>query len=164
MKTFLIADTPIQAIFDYKDGELYWKISPVNWINEGELVGSTRHDGYKETQFRNVKYLVHRLIFFYHHGYWPKLIDHRDRNPSNNKIENLRESNKSLNAYNYGLPVNNKSGVRGVSWDKTRNKWVARFKQGTKYLWLGYFDTIEAATAVRQSFEKGGISENISNS
>ncbi len=157
MKTFLISDTPIYEIFEYKDGNLYWKIQPTKWINIGDRVGSVRKDGYIETQFKGVSYLLHRLIFFYHYGHWPKLVDHKDQDNTNNRIENLRDSNKRENAYNCGLPSNNTSGIRGVSWCKRSQKWSVRFKRGNKYLFLGNYADIDEAKAVRQHYEKGGI-------
>jgi hypothetical protein len=157
MKIFLISDTQVREVFEYREGFLYWKLSPVAWIKVGDKVGTKRKDGYWETQYQNVRYLVHRLIFLYHHGYLPSLIDHIDRNPSNNCIENLTESSKSKNSYNSKLYSNNKSGIRGVSWSKTNKKWAARFKKGNKYLFLGYFGDIEEAKKIRNYYEKGGV-------
>jgi hypothetical protein len=156
-KVFITSDISPIDVFTYKDGELFWNIKPTFWINIGDLVGSKRKDGYWETQYKGKRYLVHRLIFLYHHGYLPSLIDHIDQNPSNNKIENLRESNKRANAFNCGIPSNNKSGVRGVSWCKNSKKWVARFKKEGKYLFLGAFEDINKAKEIRQFYEKGGV-------
>lgn len=75
---------------------------------------------------------------------------------TDDRIENLREANKSINAYNSKLDVRNKSGVRGVSWDNGQQKWTARFKRDGKYLFLGYYDTVEEAAAIRAHYEKGG--------
>lgn len=142
--------------YDAATGNLIWKECKADWIKPGRVVGSERADGYKETAIAQERYLVHRLVFLWHHGYLPDLVDHIDQNPRNNKIDNLRAADKSSNAYNSKLNKRNKSGVRGVSWDKTRQRWVARFKKDGKYLCLGYFDTVEEAAAVRASHEQGG--------
>lgn len=50
---------------------------------------------------RKREYLAHRVIWLMHYGQWPTdLIDHRDLDKSNNKIENLRECNTSENHQN----------------------------------------------------------------
>jgi hypothetical protein len=139
--------------FDYSDGTLIWKKCKAKWIKPGDIAGSARKDGYWTVGFFGRSYLVHRLIFLYHHGYLPKLVDHRDQNPANNKIENLREYTKKLNSYNSKLLSNNTSGIRGVSWDNLQQKWTARFRQGPKSLFLGYFKTVGEAAIVRKQFE-----------
>ena len=35
---------------------------------------------------KNYTFLLHRLLFYWHHGYLPKLVDHKDTNSQNNKI------------------------------------------------------------------------------
>lgn len=156
-KTFLISDTDIRDLFSYNQelGELIWKIQPCKWIFVGDKAGSKRKDGYIEVGLQRKRYLLHRLIFFYHYGYFPKLIDHIDRDQTNNRIENLREATRKVNAYNCGTPKNNTSGYRGVSWCKAQSKWTARYKHLGKYLFLGYFDSIEEAHNKRTSFERG---------
>lgn len=49
-------------------------------------------------------------------------IDHRDRNPCNNKLTNLRLTNKKGNSQNRNLLLSNKSNITGVKQD---NKWLA---------------------------------------
>lgn len=49
---------------------------------------------------------------------------------------------------------NSKSGIKGVSWDKSRQKWSAEIKiYGTKHF-LGRFDTIEKAVEARKQAEE----------
>ena len=49
-----------------------------------------------------------------------------------------------------GLPLNNTSGIKGVCWDKSRNRWVASYRKDGKTIRLGRFKTKEeAAQAIR---------------
>ncbi len=144
----------LKEIFEYNGGDLIWKNPKPNWIKPGDIAGCLRSDGYIVIRMDGVNYLAHRLIFLWHHGYLPDLVDHDDRNPSNNKIENLLDSDKRKNAYNSGMFSHNTSGIRGVSWDKKQGKWAARFKQDGKYLFLGYHINIEDAAKARLTKEK----------
>ena len=138
----------------YESGNLFWKKKPCNWINIGDKIGNKTQNGYIQSQIRGVKFLVHRAIFLLHHGYLPSLVDHIDRNPLNNNIDNLREASKRENANNTGVPKNNKSGVKGVSWCKINNKWVVRYKIGGKYLFCGYFINKSDAIIKRRQMEE----------
>ncbi len=82
------------------------------------------------------------------------MIDHKDRNQLNDRIENLRIANFNQNGYNSGVMSSNTSGCKGVSWDKSRNKWkVAIRVNGTRFH-LGYFlDLVEA----RAAYEKAAL-------
>lgn len=154
MNTFFISDTPITDVFDYDEsGCLRWKISPVGWIKIGDIAGSARKDGYVEVKCKGIRYLVHRLIFALHHGYMPDLVDHIDRNPSNNRIENLRESDKSRNGFNRGAQANSKTGVKGVSICKSTGKYIVRYKHSGKNLFGGTFDCLHDAMFKRRIME-----------
>lgn len=140
---------------EYKDGQLFWRKSPKYDIKIGEQLGSVRRDGYVEVGFKGNRYLLHRLIFLYHHGYLPELVDHINQDHTDNRIENLREFSKKENVYNTSkVWSHNTSGIRGVSWDTQRSKWSARLKQGDKYLFLGYFSDKESASEARLAAER----------
>lgn len=49
---------------------------------------------------------------------------------------------------------NSKSGVRGVCWDKRKNKWRANIGFKGQKIELGYFETIAEATAARKLAEE----------
>lgn len=71
--------------------------------------------------------------------------DHIDRNPFNNKSENLRVATKSQNAMNSRLRRDNISGYRGVSWSKQKKKWRSTININKAQKHLGFFDSIRDA-------------------
>jgi hypothetical protein len=80
-----------------------------------------------------------------------QLIDHIDRNGLNNRKNNLRLSNKSLNACNSIKRSNCSSKYKGVSYKKDRKKWEAYINFQQRRVRLGYFKSeIDAAKAYNQ--------------
>lgn len=136
--------------FRYEDGELYHKENSGNQ-KKGDIAGSIMDTGYWRVWIGK-HYLAHRIIFLMHHKYLPKLIDHVDRNPLNNRIGNLIASSKRLNNFNTGLSSVNKSGYRGVYWYKKNRKWHAQAKVMGKRHHLGYFDCPREASVVYEDF------------
>ena len=66
------------------------------------------------------------------------IVDHIDRNPLNNRKNNLRVATKSENAANSSMNSNNTSGVKGISWNKNAKSWrVYLTKNGVRHE-LGY--------------------------
>lgn len=135
----------LKEFFYYKDGFLY-TLKSRQGVSKDQKCGTMATNGYFYLQFQNKKHLAHRFIFLYHHGYLPKIIDHADGNPTNNKIENLREATVAQNLWNMKKPNTNTSGIKGVWYDRARNKWYAEFKTNTKKNYVGRFDTLEEAT------------------
>lgn len=74
-------------------------------------------------------------------------VDHIDRDPLNNTRANLRLANNAENHQNVAGGHSN-TGVRGVTWDKSRQKYLAGAKLNYKRYNLGRFDTLEEAAAV----------------
>ena len=52
------------------------------------------------------------------------------------------------------IPKNNTSGVKGVFWDKSREKWSASITFQGKKISLGRFDIIEDAAKARKAAEE----------
>jgi hypothetical protein len=79
-------------------------------------------------------------------GYLPENeIDHIDRNPSNNKIKNLRHVSKQCNIRNRGKQSNNTSGIPGISYYKKSSCWIVRIGVNKKEIYLGsYKEFIDA--------------------
>jgi len=81
------------------------------------------------------------------------LVDHINRNPLDNRTCNLRVVTYSENNHNASLRKDNKSGHRGVHWDKQYKKWVAQIKVDGVDHFLGLFDNIHDAVMARTSAE-----------
>lgn len=73
--------------------------------------------------------------------------DHVDGDGLNNRRENLRTATHSQNQHNQRIAAHNTSGVKGVSWDKSTQKWQALIKLMGKRKHLGLFATIDEASA-----------------
>jgi len=72
-------------------------------------------------------------------------VDHIDRDPLNNRRENLRLATAGENMRNLLKHTDNTSGFKGVSFRTDRGKWLAKIAVNRKQIHLGYFDTPEAA-------------------
>lgn len=135
----------LNELFEYKDGVLYWKVARCNRVKIGQKAGAKAHDNRERVNVNGKLLLAHRIIFAMHHDYWPKYVDHIDGNNANNKIENLRPTTVAQNQWNSKLRLTNKSGIKGVSFDSARNKWVAEVIANKKKYFLGRFNTIAEA-------------------
>lgn len=147
----------LQEIFEYRDGNLYWAVKFADKIQIGSLVGHI-NKGRRYTKINKKDYQISRLVFCYHHGYFPKLVDHIDGNPLNNKIENLRACTITENNYNSKKPKSNTSGSKNVRWDKARHKWRVEIGVNGKKKTIGRFKDFEFAELVaieaRDKFHK----------
>jgi hypothetical protein len=106
--------------------------------------------------------LLHRLFFYWHNGYLPKLVDHKDINPQNNKIENLRELTKSGNKRNSNKIQKTKTSSKHKGVSKTRsNKWVARIKGlNGKNIHIGlFYQEDDAGQAYNDKIRELGLEE-----
>lgn len=82
-----------------------------------------------------------------------KGYDHKDRNPLNNRRNNLRPATQKENVRNKSKQRNNNSGVTGVGYLKSRNKWRARITTDDKEIHLGLFIDKEDAIRARLQAE-----------
>ena len=130
--------------FEYIDGAIYWKTKPAISVTIGKRAGGDHGDGYRCVSINNKRYLEHRIIFLMNHGYLPQFIDHIDCNRSNNKIENLREASIFQNNQN-NPNVRSASGVKGVYFNKKRNKYQCQLWVNGKCKSVGYFENFDAA-------------------
>lgn len=95
-------------------------------------------------------FLLHRLIMN------PKdneVVDHINHNELDNRKFNLRICTQNKNAQNTSKSINNTSGIIGISWDKTRNKWSTYIIINYKKIHLGYRSNKEEAIKLRLEAE-----------
>src|SRR5690606_12535374 len=74
-------------------------------------------------------------------------VDHINNNGLDNRKDNLRFTTRSENLQNrVGAQRNNKtSGIRGVYWEPSRQKWLVQVTVNRKTVTIGRFKTIEEA-------------------
>lgn len=149
-------------------GDIYWL--PKAGLNKREEAFNKRFankratsksgNGYLQIGFaidgKYVKAVPHRFAWFFVYGVVPSgVIDHIDGNKTNNKISNLRDVTQRLNMRNQIQRSNNSSGVRGIHWSKTKNKWIAQsMTLEGKHVHVGVFKCIEEAKIALGDFNK----------
>ena len=96
---------------------------------------------------------MHRLVTNAPKG---KIVDHINRNSLDNRLDNLRVCDQSVNIMNRELLKSNKSGHKGVFWcnNLVTPKWKSKIEIRYKTIHLGYFDTYEEAVIAREQTEK----------
>lgn len=113
-------------------------LSDYNWCDNGA--------GYAcGTNGKYIRQLLHRVIAERAGFDLSVHIDHEDGEPLNCRRNNLRTATQSQNIANSKLKTTNKSGYKGVSWDKLRSKWRAQITVNYKSMYLGLFDDKEDA-------------------
>ncbi|MCP1243036.1 HNH endonuclease [Acetobacter lambici] len=114
-------------------------------------IGNITKAGYVSLRITGIdgksrRYMGHRVAWALHYGQWPALhIDHINGDRSDNRITNLRFATNAQNCMNCKGHSNSLTGIKGVTWDKTRGKWMARLNKGGKFINLGRFDTSDEA-------------------
>ncbi len=148
----------LKRLFDYDPttGIFAWAISK-GTAKKGSVAGSIsnqRGKRYITITISGKSYYAHRLAWLYVYGEFPNEdTDHIDGNGLNNKIINIRSATTSENCRNRRVPLNNKSGIIGVSWEKLVSKWRADITINGKKTCLGFFDELDDAAKIRKSAE-----------
>lgn len=129
--------------YDPLTGEMYNLKNRGN-IKAGKRLGTPASGGYMTINVCGTTLYFHRVAFAIHHGYWPEMVDHKNGDRSDNRIENLRASNKFFNARN-AAP---KYGRRFRGANKRENGWGVCIRSERKQIYIGTFKSeIEAAYA-----------------
>ena len=146
MKRLQVSHERVLELFDYDDGKLFRK-------SDGKQIGcyTTKHHRYARMSIDGKYYKVHRIIFLYHKGYLPDIIDHINGDRYDNKIENLREVNTYQNRQNSRIYSTSTSGVKNVYWDENYKKWRVSFSVNGKRKNFGAYDDLEEAKQVATS-------------
>jgi hypothetical protein len=139
--------------YDPETGVFRWRIGRPKAAKEAKAGGFSDR-GYIVIGIDGVHHRAHRLAWLYVYGTYPEQIDHENHVRHDNRLCNLRATNNKENHKNISKPLNNTSGVVGVSWCKglkqQHGKWEARIC--SKF--LGYFDDFFEAVCKRKSAER----------
>lgn len=124
--------------YDPETGLWAWLKSPRGgW--EGKPAGSIDAKGYRCIKIDGQSYKASRLAYLYMTGEWPsEEMDHINRDQQDDRWENLREADRSLNNHNRDW-----GEMRGIL--RYHNKWKLEIDK----MYLGLYENVEDAKAIR---------------
>lgn len=141
--------------FDPESGIFRW-IRPTHPRIKKNSIAGCKHNktGYILIYIDGKQYYAHRLVFLYLKGSVPKdQVDHINGIYSDNRYENLRPATNQENGMNRKIGSNNKNGILGVYWIKSRQKFLAGIKVDGKQRTIGWFGNLFDACCARKSAE-----------
>lgn len=131
------------------DDEDFGLVSPYKWCISKR--GNTFY-AYRGIKLSNGKWTTQQMHRFLMDVADSKIeVDHIDGNGLNNQKYNLRLAAHQQNMQNRKVHKNNTSGFKGVSWNKSKQKWVAHISINGKLTYLGRYLTPEEASLVYES-------------
>jgi hypothetical protein len=137
--------------YEPETGRFTWLVKRRGHTRAGDEAGRIHENGYRMIKVSQVRYLAHRLAWFYVRGEWPaNEIDHINRDRADNRIANLRTATHAENGQNRGARAGSKSGVKGVSWMSRLSLWEARITVNGKTKYLGTFAELADASRAYQ--------------
>jgi hypothetical protein len=129
----------------YFDLEDYNKIKEFNW--------SINKYGYLTSSYNGKRIMFHQIILDKLND--EQVPDHKNRNPLDNRKENLRASSRLENSWNKSVSKRNTSGVTGVSSYNWGDKhWRSCIDVNHKRIIMGYFANFDDAVKARLQAEK----------
>jgi hypothetical protein len=148
--------------YDASTGLFTWRKRPnaQRWNGRyaGKLAGGRTLNGYRTISVGATPYYASRLAWLYYYGEWPgRIVDHINVDKDDNRIENLRLATKSQNAANAKAQSRIKSGLKGAY--RNGRNYSAKIKVSGRSIYLGQFDTAEAAHAAYISAAQRYFSE-----
>jgi len=104
---------------------------------------------------------IHRLVIdaFLDNNDNKKCVDHINGNKIDNNLKNLRWATHIENCQNTKIRINNTSSVKGVYFNKVRNKWNAQIMVDGIKIHLGCYDNLEDAKEARVRAAKAAFKD-----
>lgn len=128
----------------------------------GTVAGCVHSLGYIDIRLDWKAYKAHRLAWLYVYGCFPEHeIDHINGIKTDNRLCNLREVTHTENHQNKPTYKSNKSGITGVYFNTTKNRWLSYITVNKRRINLGCFRYKMPAIATRKLAEiKHGFHKN----
>lgn len=139
----------LKDVLEYNEhtGIFSWKISPCKNVKIGSVAGTLhKKTGYIKITYKNNKISAHRLSWAFMLEEWPAFdVDHINGNRQDNRWVNLRQATRQQNSLNRLKSSRNTSGVKGVHFDRKRNKWGSTITFDKTRYWLGFHSSLKQA-------------------
>ena len=149
LKSLLHYDPPT-GVFRWRFGRKNGQTQP--WSE----AGCYNSYGYRVIMVNRKPYPAHRLAWLYMTGEMPdKQVDHKNLIRNDNRWDNLRNADVSQNQWNTSLRSTNTSGIKGVYFDKRKQKWIGSCRVDGRRFYTKGFGSIseaeQALTALREA-------------
>lgn len=133
------------TIVDNKDYE---------WLNQWKW--SFHSQGYAQrgssVNGKKTNLKMHRVILNAPKGI---VVDHRNGDKLDNRRANIRLCTQAQNLWNAGISKQNKSGYKGVFWEKKTRRFIVRIRNRKDNLYLGsYRNLLEAVIVWNEAAKK----------
>jgi hypothetical protein len=137
--------------YNRRTGNFIWRRLPPRpgRARLGAIAGTITKRGYIAVGIGGQRYLAHQLAWFFVYGEWRHDLDHKNGDRTDNRIVNLRPSTIAQNQHNARLRLDNRSGVKGVSWDSHNKRWRAQIGLRGRTILIGRFRTVGEAAEAR---------------
>lgn len=131
--------------YDPETGVFTWRTTVNSRAKEGSRAGCDA-DGYRKIGFAGRQQYAHRLAWLYMTGEWPiNFVDHINGNKADNRWCNLRQATLAENVRNSRPHKDGKTGLKGVCFDKAKQRYQAGIRVDGKFVFLGRFNCPTAA-------------------
>jgi hypothetical protein len=150
----------VLELFDYDaaTGNLLWRKPTSNAVKVGDVVGVVATNGRRYLKVDNENHMVHRVVWFFHKGEWPKYhLAPVDKDYLNTRLENLVEQTPRETIKKGGLRSTNTTGVKGVSWDESKKEYAVFAYIDGKSVFHSSHKSLEDAAVAAKEAEQGII-------
>jgi len=152
----------LKSILDYNQvtGDFTWRYRSdqrPQWNAKfaNKVAGCKIGRGYIKIYINGSGYYAHRLAVLWITGVKATaVVDHHDRNKSNNAWSNLRICSQQRNSVNRPVDKRSTTGYTGVYRDHKSGRWWSRIIFEGKTINLGRFDTLKEAVKARKLAER----------
>lgn len=127
-------------------GDLTWRNPSTQRIAIGDKAGALAGNGRLYVGIDGHRVMAHRLLWLYVHGVDPvENISAKNGDYTDLRLENYEIQTTTQTSLRNQMRSTNKSGMRGVIWDKQKKKWRAEITRDYRKVFLGRFNTKEEA-------------------
>lgn len=145
-----ITQAQLKKLFDYNASGTF-----VRKLN-GKIVPKILSKGqrYLRVSIEGKPRALHRVIFCWHHGYFPDVIDHINNDRLDNRIENLRAASQAENCLNSKHRVFSSSPYKNIRKQSYQTKsgvvekWIVQLSINGERKYFGSYDDIEIANLI----------------